>query len=117
MNSSLLLLFFALTGASAQAPALNEEPKLEFLSDIFDEIAIDHEQDWGVLGKDITARKDRRSEPVPLRIGEQTYLKGIGHHANGKILLRLRGEYSVLYPRLLVSQIAIFSFSARSPWI
>ena len=72
MNSSLLLLFFVLTGASAQAPALNEKLKLEFLSDIFDEIAIDHEQDWGVLGKNITARKDRRSEPVPLRIGRTT---------------------------------------------
>ena len=48
----LLLLCCILIGASAQDPTLSERPELEFLSDVFDELAIDHEQDWGVLGKD-----------------------------------------------------------------
>jgi hypothetical protein len=51
-------------------------------------------QDFGVLGIDVAAHEPDQ-KPVKLRIKDQTFAKGLGHHANGMISCPLRGGYEV----------------------
>jgi hypothetical protein len=49
-------------------------------------------QGWGELGIDTAVRPLHR-EPMALRILDRTYPRGLGHHANGEIVLDLAGQY------------------------
>lgn len=64
----------------------------EYLSDLVSRGRVKHQQQWGTLGLDIAARQSGGRHPI--RIGETTYPKGLGHHANGKIVVQLNGEYT-----------------------
>lgn len=69
--------------------AVAAEP--EYLSD-HPELILSSAQDWGVLGLD-TAAHAPDIAGTPLQIGEKTFAKGLGHHANGVITLLADGQY------------------------
>ncbi len=49
-------------------------------------------QGWGTLGTN-TAVRPTKGEPMPLRIKDKTYKRGLGHHASGQIVVDLEGLY------------------------
>ncbi len=49
-------------------------------------------QAWGALGVN-TAAHAPGATPMPLRIGETVYERGLGHHASGEMRLNLEGQY------------------------
>ncbi len=57
------------------------------------ELLLAHNQAWGELGLDVAAH-DPSKAGEPLRIGSQTYTNGLGHHANGKLVVLLGAEYA-----------------------
>ena len=68
------------------------EPQVEYLSDAaFWRIAW-HTQGWGELGLD-TCTHAPGVQALRLRIGEQEYEKGLGHHAPGEMVVELDGQY------------------------
>lgn len=57
------------------------------------ELVASSSQSWGVMGAN-TAAHELNKAGLPLRIGEKSYKKGIGHHANGTITVPLEGCYT-----------------------
>lgn len=89
--ASLYRLFEALSLAGAlTAPA--EQPAVVYVSDHPD-LILASTQDWGTLGFDVAAHQPDQ-EGLPLQIGDKTYAKGLGHHANGAITILLDGQYA-----------------------
>ncbi len=73
--------------------AIEEKPnKVEYLSDIFFDRVAFSKQGWGKLGID-TATHAPDKAPLPLRIKDSEYEKGIGTHAPSEINIELDGEY------------------------
>lgn len=70
-----------------------QEPPVEYLSTEAMPRIVALTQGWGELGLDTSVRPPGR-EPVPLRIGERQYARGLGHHAPGSIVVELNGEYA-----------------------
>ena len=71
------------TAASAETQFLSDQPELVLAST----------QSWGELGWNVAAHAgDKAGEP--LRIGERTFAKGLGHHASGAITVLLDGAFS-----------------------
>lgn len=62
-----------------------------YLSDVADTLVT--RQGWGKLGVDTAAAPSGDAAGQPLRIGEKTYERGIGHHAPGEIVVSLDGAY------------------------
>ena len=64
-----------------------------YLSDQNSGIALEIKQGWGDVGFDVaTARTgDKGSQ---LRIGDQIFERGLGHHANGEVTVPLHGLYT-----------------------
>jgi hypothetical protein len=79
------LLFLAAWGLSAA-------PGLEYLSDN-PELIVSSTQDWGVLGFD-TAAHETGKAGAALQIGDRSFTKGIGHHANGAMVVLLDGAFT-----------------------
>ena len=73
------------------APAA-ESADVEYLSDHVDKRVVSVSQQWGGLGIN-TAVKPADREAMPLRIKDQTYQRGLGHHATGEIVVDLAGQY------------------------
>ncbi len=91
LSLKLALVSFALV---AIAPMLGQAAEdVNFLSDRDAGIRLRHHQRWGDLGFD-TAAAPSRGTGTPLRIGEKTYARGLGHHADGEIVIDLSGQYS-----------------------
>jgi hypothetical protein len=67
------------------------DPATEFLDDAFPN-GFASNQGWGTLGIN-TAVKPTDRPAMPLRIGKQEYQHGLGHHANGEIIVALEGQY------------------------
>ncbi len=65
----------------------------DFVSDRNAGIVLQHTQAWGDFGFDTAAAATGRAGS-PLQIGDKTYARGLGHHANGEIVVDLRGQYS-----------------------
>jgi hypothetical protein len=51
-------------------------------------------QDWGVLGFDCAAHAEDQETGQPLQIGDTTFQRGLGTHANGEITIPLGGNYT-----------------------
>src|ERR1700722_6272539 len=49
-------------------------------------------QGWGELGFDVAAH-GAGQKPLALQIKDKSYTRGLGHHANGEIILSLDGEF------------------------
>ncbi len=71
-----------LTAAAAQPEFVSDHP----------ELILSTTQDWGVLGFN-TAAHASGQEGITLQIGEVSFEKGLGHHANGSITLLTDGQY------------------------
>ncbi|MGQ9729968.1 MAG: NPCBM/NEW2 domain-containing protein [Candidatus Zipacnadales bacterium] len=84
-----------LCSAVLQTAYAEEDQSVEYLSDLLGERLLFYTQGWGELGVD-TACHAPGKEPRPLQIGERTYKKGLGHHANGEFLFALDGQYEAL---------------------
>lgn len=67
------------------------EPGRDYISDIT-HVIVRSAQGWGKLGMDTCAHAPGIT-PLPMQIGEETYTKGLGHHANGEIIIELEGLY------------------------
>ena len=73
---------------SAQQP----EPKPQYLStDLVDHLST-IVQDWGALGMN-TAVNPLHQPAMKLRIKDKEYEHGLGHHANGEIVVDLAGQF------------------------
>jgi len=57
------------------------------------ELLLATSQSWGELGWNVAAHAAGLAGS-PLQIGEKTYAKGLGHHANGSITVLLDGGYA-----------------------
>lgn len=77
---------------SAPAATTTEQPSTEFLS-AHPELLLAHSQSWGELGLDHAAHEPHKPGE-PLRIATQSYTNGMGHHANGKLVVLLGGEFA-----------------------
>jgi hypothetical protein len=88
-----LLFLFLLSPAGAHAAAA-EAPTAasEYLSDT-PGLMVAPSQSFGELGLNVAAHAGDLPG-APLQIGEKTYAKGLGHHANGAITVPLDGEYA-----------------------
>ena len=74
------------TGAAA-------EPAPEYVADALPDRIVWAKQGWGTLGLN-TAVKPRNRAPSKLRIGKKRYARGLGMHANGELMIDLRGEFT-----------------------
>ena len=87
-----LAIIVVMSVATASMPFLVAQ-EADFLSDRNAGIALQHQQQWGNFGFD-TAAARTGGIGAPLQIGKKTYKRGLGHHANGEIVVDLRGQYS-----------------------
>src|SRR5208282_2476148 len=79
--------------AQASAPAVPPEvASAEYLGD-HPELILSASQGWGELGWNVAAHPSGQAG-TPLQIGDKTYARGLGHHANGSINVLLDGEYA-----------------------
>ncbi|MBN1418763.1 MAG: NPCBM/NEW2 domain-containing protein, partial [Planctomycetes bacterium] len=82
---------FIVSAAFGSAPRAGASE--EYLSDILDRGIVRHAQAWGALGIDTAVTPPDGRAAMPLRIGERTFAKGLGSHANGEIVIDLAGRY------------------------
>jgi len=85
------MLFVFLYLTFAEFSNFGNSPSYEFLSDHLERI-VSFSQGWGELGLDVSAHASYQT-PLPLQIKDKRYEKGLGHHANGEIVIALNGEY------------------------
>lgn len=64
----------------------------DFLNDTTAGVLLEHQQQWGEFGLDRAAAKPGTTGST-LRIGEQTFKRGLGHHANGEIVVELTSQF------------------------
>jgi len=63
------------------------------LSNLAAGLSMTHRQQWGQFGLD-TAAAAPGQPGSPMRIGEVNFKRGLGHHANGEIVVDLDGRYT-----------------------
>ncbi|MCY2993959.1 MAG: NPCBM/NEW2 domain-containing protein [Planctomycetota bacterium] len=90
--SGLLCLAATVWSLSGFAQSLRAEG-VDFVSDPSTGICLTHQQAWGDFGLDTAAARPG-GVGTPLQIGQTTFKKGLGHHANGEIVIDLRGQYT-----------------------
>jgi len=76
---------------AGQAAEVSNSDQTVYVSDILAQTLLGTQQDWGNLGIDTAAYLGQA--PLKLQIGEQLYIKGLGHHASGELFLNLEGGY------------------------
>ncbi len=81
---------FVLLSLSAVGRVLAQSE--EYLGDNTLSVALKHEQQWGDFGLN-TAAAATGNTGTPLQIGDRTFERGLGHHANGEIVVDLRGQF------------------------
>lgn len=89
-----MVIFFAavlISRAFAQ-PAQEPVPTRALFLSEHPELIVSTGQSWGELGRDVAAHQPG-VPGTPLKIGERDYQKGLGHHANGTILILLEGRF------------------------
>ena len=69
-----------------------ETPAIEYLSDTLRDRIVSVVQDWGELGFNTAVRPGQQA-PMSLRIKDKKYGHGLGHHANGEIVVDLGGLF------------------------
>lgn len=65
---------------------------VDYLADLVPDRLISASQGWGELGLN-TAAHLPNIPALPLRIKDRNYAHGLGHHANGELLIELDGDY------------------------
>jgi NPCBM/NEW2 domain-containing protein/hydrazine synthase alpha subunit-like protein/WD40 repeat protein len=84
-----ILAFCLLTVSGKYAPA----QQAVYLGDPGAGVDFSYNQQWGDFGRNTAAAKPG-TKGAALRVGEKTYAKGLGHHANGEIVVDLGRQYS-----------------------
>jgi len=69
-----------------------DAPTAEYISDTLFDRVVSVTQGWGELGAN-TAVRPLHAQPMKLRIKDKQYEHGLGHHANGEIVVDLRGQF------------------------
>ncbi|MDY0171090.1 MAG: NPCBM/NEW2 domain-containing protein, partial [Thermoguttaceae bacterium] len=87
-----LLTGIALILCLGRAAVAADPPAADYIADALRERIVGARFTWGSLGLN-TAVKPRDREARALRIGETTYQRGLGMHANGEVTILLAGEY------------------------
>ena len=82
ITAALLLLASAASGAES-------EETVTYLSDAYDDLSVALQQGWGNLGRDTAAVPTDGRAGSPLKLGEKTFEKGLGHHAPGHLTFQL----------------------------
>ena len=72
---------------AAEGPAV-------YLSDSALRPMLKPQQQWGVFGHDTAAAASTGQLGQPLKVGEQTFAHGLGHHASGEINVALDGQFA-----------------------
>lgn len=85
------LLAIALLGVLSGPTLIAQE--VGYLSDRNSGVNLEIKQGWGDFGFDV-ATAATGGIGAPLQIGEQKFERGLGHHANGEIIIPLRGLYT-----------------------
>ena len=70
----------------------DDAPAVEYLSESAAGRIIYMQQSWGELGLD-TAVRPADNRIIKLRIKDKRYERGLGHHANGELVIALDGQY------------------------
>ncbi len=84
-----IALFLGVCCAAARA---DDAAKTEYLSALLSDRMVAATQGWGELGVD-TAVKPTGQPAAKLRIKDQEYAHGLGHHANGELIFDLGGQF------------------------
>jgi hypothetical protein len=87
LAASVFLLCCSLRGQDQPAAT-----SAEYLGD-HPELILSATQAWGELGWNVAAHAPGQAG-LPLQVGDKTYTKGLGHHANGSIDVPLEGAYA-----------------------
>ncbi|MCC6127323.1 MAG: NPCBM/NEW2 domain-containing protein [Pirellulales bacterium] len=82
-----------LAGSISASVRAADAPQPEYLSDALSDRILSASQDWGALGLNAAAAAPRRTA-AKLRIQDKEYARGLGHHANGEIVVELGGEFA-----------------------
>jgi hypothetical protein len=80
-------------GLLAASGLVAEPPATLYLSDLARATPLVSRQAWGALGLDTAAAPADGRAATPIRIGEKTYAKGLGHHAGGEIVVPVSPAY------------------------
>jgi hypothetical protein len=70
-----------------------DAPQAESLSDTLSDRIVSAAQGWGELGINVSAFVEGR-QPLKLRIKDKEYKSGLGHHANGEIVVNLGRQFT-----------------------
>lgn len=81
-----------LLGIFSAVVRAEETAKAEYLSESLSSSLLSATQDWGQLGFN-TAAFAVPGSALKLRIKDKEYAHGLGHHANGEIVVELDGEF------------------------
>ncbi|MCC7495166.1 MAG: NPCBM/NEW2 domain-containing protein [Fimbriimonadaceae bacterium] len=65
-----------------------------WLADDLRERLLSQRQEWGELGLNVAVRPTDGRPPAALQLGQQTYQRGLGSHANSRIVVWLGGEFA-----------------------
>ena len=88
----LLLVVIWLMGMWCAATWAADAPQGESLSDALSDRIVSATQGWGELGLDTSAHQEGQ-QALKLRIKDKEYAHGLGHHANGEIVVELGGQF------------------------
>jgi hypothetical protein len=95
LSSRFQLLPFAIASLIAVAFASGsaaDAPRVESLSDELSDRIVSVSQGWGELGLNASAAAQGQ-QPLKLRIKDKEYAHGLGHHANGEIVVELGRQF------------------------
>lgn len=82
----------AIGAASGSGRGAGRQVSAEYLSASLSDRIVSVTQGWGEMGFDVCAHMPGQS-PLKLRIGDKEYAHGLGHHANGEIVVDLGGQF------------------------
>jgi len=92
MNCGQVLWTVTLPLLAAPSTPADEPAGPIYLADALEDHVVSVIQGWGVLGIN-TAVKPAQGDAMQLRIKDTTYARGLGHHANGEIVIDLDGRF------------------------
>ena len=82
------------TCLAVSTPADAAEGPAVYLSDSALRPMLKPQQQWGVFGHDTAAAASTGQLGQPLKVGEQIFAHGLGHHAAGEICVALDGQFA-----------------------
>lgn len=82
----------AIGAASGSGRVSGGQASAEYLSGSLSDRIVSVTQGWGEMGFDVCAHMPGQS-PLKLRIGDKEYAHGLGHHANGEIVVDLGRQF------------------------